>query len=230
MKRPFTLIELLVVIAIIAVLASMLLPALGAARNQAKAIYCMNNCKQFGVALTLYALDYNDWVVPRTAAHGLNPETDDWDVWFTMLHPFINGAVWDKGGPRTSKVLFCPAGEDQILFKDIGGVQRPLTNYLYNNRLGFPWWYSSDPIYRMKRLSSCRSPSSCAVMTDGKDKDLNDHFFEWYPGPNPYFANRHNGRDNLLHLDGHVKAEKIQELLPPGYDWNRNFLLIEMWP
>jgi prepilin-type N-terminal cleavage/methylation domain-containing protein/prepilin-type processing-associated H-X9-DG protein len=88
-QRAFTLIELLVVIAIIAILASMLLPALSTAKNKASSISCINNVRQMGLAAQIYSTDYID----RWPANGGGDANVD------LVNPPANyvARVWAEG-------------------------------------------------------------------------------------------------------------------------------------
>jgi len=110
----FTLIELLVVIAIIAILASMLLPALARAKEKSKAIKCVSNEKQIGLGYVLYADDHSDYM-PVAGSPDLS-QGAGWVApsrWFQEISPYIarGGETNYRGMVAKGFVVVCPSAK-----------------------------------------------------------------------------------------------------------------------
>ena len=118
----FTLIELLVVVAIIALLISILLPSLGRARGQAQKVVCASRMRQMGMAVFLYATEYDQWLTPGSyfgnqrkqwtqVDNGWNNDSPPWypAMWCQVLVPYsvgtTNNAPWTPGVIKTTGFL-----------------------------------------------------------------------------------------------------------------------------
>lgn len=133
-SRFFTLVELLVVIAVIAVLSSLLLPALGKARGTARSILCKNNLKQVSVLMDFYRQDYNDYQPALFDNPGMMNT-----YWVYKLVSYLDPQFSWSNNSKAGRVLICPDGEPLYYASNayLTGGNSPLRSTMYPARGGF---------------------------------------------------------------------------------------------
>jgi prepilin-type processing-associated H-X9-DG protein/prepilin-type N-terminal cleavage/methylation domain-containing protein len=217
MKKLFTLIELLVVIAIIAILASMLLPALGSAREKARSISCTNTQKQIGMIFQNYTDDY-DGYWPMTKGQVSATSSINWrkclnDAGLISSQVGVSYAKeWSPSGwsKTINCKLYCPTLAGMGNYRTYA---YPLTGG--NFGVGGNNWAT---IPTFTKGSMIKYPTAkVSLVESGLANQGYTEFGSWQTQPHFTF-DTHNNRSNYLFVDGHV-ASKDRFFMGTGSAW-----------
>ncbi|PQV64880.1 prepilin-type N-terminal cleavage/methylation domain-containing protein [Abditibacterium utsteinense] len=219
LQRGFTLIELLVVIAIIAILAAILFPVFGRARENARKISCLSNMKQIGLGVLQYTQDYDERLPMRQYDGSPN---GDANTWRRVIFPYVKSTqlfscpsnpynARNADDSRDADMATLPAGSPR--FPQSYGANAMSVNIGGNA----PMEYG-----RAESLANIPDTARTILVTESKE-GFNTLFFN--AGPERFLDSGvtfpgHLGQVNFLFVDGHAKAMKPASTGNPVNMWN----------
>ena len=229
-RGAFTLVEVLVVIAIIAVLVSILIPAVGKARETARMVICQANLKQIGIAETGYAGD-NRGNIPTHASYDLNT-FDTSREWFLVYRDYLfpgrigtlqdERHIWDLG--KKIKVFDCPSTNEQVNYGNMA-----YTNKTFDYRMATLYSKyninASSPLAGATILSSLdRMEPDSTWIVDSISKVLNQtnsgsEFANTQELPEYAIDTNHVGT-SWFYLNSSSVPEYTDPVYPGGYCWS----------